>query len=266
MVRRAPAELFGHFESERLRTFRVVGPDVDVDEGPVVRTGEFGAEAIHGVIVAAHLHQRGAVDAGAHDLALLEVMGDEDDGLHASGGGVSADAVRQVAGAGAGELFVAEFTRPCRGHGDHTVLEGPRRVRGVILDVEVVQAERLAEVFRAHERRVAGADIDRRIGVAGQEILVAPEAGGATLDRLAGDVLTDAVVVVGHFDGTETELADVEGRERVFAMTLATAQVSGETHALLSVCRNRRRCQGGLPWKHFPGMTWWIRGAPSMRG
>ena len=81
------------------------------------------------------------------------------------------------------------------------------------------------------ERREASADIDGGVGVAGEEIAVAPEAGGAGADALAGDVAADGVVVVGDFDGAEAELADVARFEGVFAMTFAAAKVGGEAHA-----------------------------------
>src|SRR3970282_437826 len=163
-VGRAPAELFGDFEAESLRAFGVVGADVDVDERPVVGAGEFGAEAVDGVVVATDLDEGGAVDTGAEDLSGLEVVGDEDNGFHTGGGGMGAYAVGEVTGAGAGELFVSKFAGAGACDGDDAVLERPRGVDGVVLDVEVGQAERLAEVFRVDEGGEAGADVDRGMG------------------------------------------------------------------------------------------------------
>src|SRR5690606_28436535 len=118
-----------------------------------------------------------------------------------------------------------------RCHRNHTVLERPGRVHRVVLDVEVVQPERLAEVLRAHQRRIPGADVDRVRRIDRQEVLVPPEAGRARGDACPGHVSADRVVVVGDFDGPEAEVADVARFERVFAMTLATAKVGSETHA-----------------------------------
>ena len=83
------------------------------------------------------------------------------------------------------------------------------------------------------QRREAGADINGRVSVAGEEVLVAPEAGRAALDGLAAGVLLDPVVVIDDFDRAETEFADMGSFERVFALTLATAKAGCVTHASL---------------------------------
>ena len=60
VVRELPAELLGDLEGQRLRAFRVVGPDVDVDERPGRELArQLGAEAVH-VVVAAVDGDRGA--------------------------------------------------------------------------------------------------------------------------------------------------------------------------------------------------------------
>ena len=50
VLRRAPAELLGDFVAERLGAFRVEGPQVDVDEAPVVAVGDLAAQAVDVVI------------------------------------------------------------------------------------------------------------------------------------------------------------------------------------------------------------------------
>jgi hypothetical protein len=88
------------------------------------------------------------VDAGREDLLLLEVGRDEDVGLHAERGAVGGDRVGQVAGRGAREDLVAELAGARRGDRDDAVLERVRRVRGVVLDPHLAQAEALGEAGR----------------------------------------------------------------------------------------------------------------------
>ena len=77
---------------------------------------------------------------------MFEVVRDEDESLHPGARGVSADAVREIAGRGAGERREAELARLGRGDGDDAVFERPGRVGAVVLEVEVLEAQFLAEV------------------------------------------------------------------------------------------------------------------------
>ena len=154
-VRRLPAQLLGDLPGDRLRALRVVGAQVDVDERPVALAGELGAQAVDVVVVAADLHDVRAVDAGREDLLLLEVGGDEDVGLQAERRGVGGDGVREVARRRAGEHLEAELPRACGGDADDAVLEGVRRVGGVVLDPDLVEAEPLGEPVGADQRRAA---------------------------------------------------------------------------------------------------------------
>src|SRR3990172_705054 len=73
-----PAELLQDLVAVGLGTFRVVRPNVDVDEGPAVLVRDLGAEAVDLVVGPLHRHQRRLVHERRDDLALLEIRRDED--------------------------------------------------------------------------------------------------------------------------------------------------------------------------------------------
>ena len=224
MIGRAPAELLGDLEAEGARALGVVGPHVDVDEGPRLGLRHLRAEPVHVVVGALDHHERRVVDAAADDLALLEVVRDEDDRLHPGAGAVRGDGVREVAGAGAGDAGVAELARLRDRDGDDAVLERPRRVDGVVLDPEPLEAERRRQVVGAQQRREARPEVHAVLRLGRQQVGVAPQRGRPGGDGLAGDRGGDALVVIGDLEGAETELAE-EGRgERELAPALAAAE------------------------------------------
>ena len=143
---------------ERLRALGVVGAQVHVHERPRMLAGELGAEPVDVVVVAVDRDQVGAVDAGREDLLLLEVGGHEHVGLEARGSGVGGDGVGEVAGGGAGDHLVAELLGLRDGDVDDAVLEGVRRVGGVVLDVDLADAEPLGEPLGPDQRREAGVE------------------------------------------------------------------------------------------------------------
>ena len=160
------------------------------------------------------------------------------------------------------QLAQASFSNQARGRGcghrNHTVLERPK-VHRVVLDVEVVQAERLAEVSRTNERGEVCADVDGGVGVDRENRGTAR--GWPGLLIRARDSPADSVVVVGDFDGAETELADMLCGERVFAMTFATAKGSciGHGHAPRSMGTGWRVRQGT---RKIGADRGWIAGSP----
>ena len=79
MLRESPAKLFGNLEAVGLGALRVVGAEVDVGESPAVGVSHLRAQAVDVVVVAAHGDDARTIDAGAGDLAELEIVGDEDD-------------------------------------------------------------------------------------------------------------------------------------------------------------------------------------------
>ena len=85
VLRQTPAELLGDFISHGLRTLGVVGAQVDVDDAPGVLLRNFGAKAVHLIVIALHVHQVGAVNLRGDDFLWFEVGGNEDERLKAAG-------------------------------------------------------------------------------------------------------------------------------------------------------------------------------------
>jgi hypothetical protein len=207
-VGKLPTELLDDLEGDRLRALRVVRAHVDVHERPVVVLGrQLGAQAIDLVVVTANGHQVRAVDAGAEDLLLFEVGGDEDVGRQPERGGLGGDGVAEVAGRGAGERAEAQLAGPRRSDRDDAILEGVRRVGGVVLDPHLTQTESLGQTIRADQRRPARGEPGPRGQVVGrprwtahqrQEVRVAPDILRSSLDAPTQrrHVVGGAVVVV----------------------------------------------------------------------
>ena len=171
------------------------------------------------VVVAVDADEAGAVDQRVEDLGGLEVGGNEDAGLEAEARGLGGDGVGEVAGRGAADGGEAELLRVGEGDGDDAILEGERReADGVVLDVEIVGADALAEVFGADERGEAYGQIGLEAFGDGQEGGVAPDVGGAGGDVLAGEVAAGGFEVVGDFEGGQAVGA---GGERLVAEALA---------------------------------------------
>ncbi len=85
MVGHPPAQVLGDLEADGLGALGVERPEVDVDESPAEAEGDLRAEAVDLVVVALDGDDLGAVDGRAQDLALLEIVGDEDVSLEAGG-------------------------------------------------------------------------------------------------------------------------------------------------------------------------------------
>ena len=216
VVRYPPAQLLGDFVPKGLAAFGVVGPHVDVDEGPGVVVADLAAQAVHFVVGAFDGNQRGVVHRGADDLAALQVGGYEDHRVNPGPRGVSGHATGQIAGAGAGQRLVAELDRLRRGDRHHPVLERERRVHAVVLDVQVVQAQLLAEVPGLQQGGVTRHDVHGVVRLRRQQVVVAPDAQRAVGDALVRDHLGDGHVVIDDLKRAEAEIANVEGFARVF--------------------------------------------------
>ena len=185
VIRQAPAELLGDLVADGLRALGVVGAQVDVDEAPVVLVGDQGAEAVDVVVVAVDADQARAVDLGVEDLGGLEIGGDEDAGLQAQTRRLRGDGVGQVAGRGAADGVEAEGLRVGQRDRDHAVLEAERReADGVVLDVEIVRADALAQIARADQRGEANRKVGLKAFGNGQQRGVAPDVGRALGDGL----------------------------------------------------------------------------------
>src|SRR5499426_2763753 len=98
----------------------------------------------------------------------------------------------------------------------HAILERPRRVADrVVLHPDLAAAELVGQVLRADQRREAHVVADGDVAVDRQQRLVPPHARRAGLDRLPRDDALQRIVPIVDLEGTETELADMEGRRLV---------------------------------------------------
>jgi hypothetical protein len=104
------------------------------------------------------------------------------------------------------------------------------RVRGVVLDPELIDAEPLGEPIGAHQRGEAGLERGPGRGRAlaeGKEVRVAPDPAAARLDAslyLAG---IKGREVVRDLEWAEAVLADVAGVELVRGAALLAPQLAG---------------------------------------
>src|SRR5665809_122810 len=130
--------------------------------GTTIASGarHLGAESVDVVVAPVDGNDVTTEDYGARDLARLEVRRNEHDAPHARGRRVGGDGVGQVAGRGTGRNLVTERTSDAQRNGDHSILEGVRRIAGVGLDPQFLQPELCGEPGgRAHQRS-AGSDVD----------------------------------------------------------------------------------------------------------
>ncbi len=184
--------------------------------------------------------------------------------------GVGGDRAGQVAGRRATDGREAQLVGGLRGGDGHRpILEREGRVDGVVLEPQVVQAERLAEAVGADEGRATGLGVDDAVALDRQQGAVAPQAGRALLDAGAADAGADGVVVVGDLERPEAVGADVERLGRVQATALAAAQAE---HAARGGCpvgrggsrrvgdQHRRRFGSSLcaapPWRERGTQKW----------
>ena len=150
---------------------------------------------------------RASIEAGPQSIwryaDLLPVSAPEDARL-APGMTPLVPAPRLAAELGIGELWLKlDTANPTHSFKDR-----------VVLDVELADAPLGGQVARAHQRGEADRAADRRPAVheiERQQIGVAPDRFGAGLDARAADARADHLVVVLDLEGTEAELADVDG-------------------------------------------------------
>jgi hypothetical protein len=137
---------------------------------------------------------------------------------------VGGDAVGEVAGRGAADGVEAELDGLGQRDGDDAVLVGKRRIiGGVVLDVELFDAQFGGELVGADQRREARAQAGARLAFDREQVLVAPERAWPGLDRGTGDIAPGLLVVEGDLDGAEivvTDGARLDGVERFALLAL----------------------------------------------
>ena len=162
-VGRAPAQVLGGLERDRLRPLRVVGPHVHVHERPRALEGQLRAQPVHVVVGAVHRKDGRAVGGRGDDLLALQVRRHEDVGRQAERRGGGRGGAGKVARRRAGERLVAELDRLGGRDRHDPILERMRRVRRLGLDVEVaVEAELDRQPVGPDERRAPDRQAARR--------------------------------------------------------------------------------------------------------
>jgi hypothetical protein len=103
--------------------------------------------------------------------------------------------------------------------GDDAVLERVRRIRGVELQPELADPERLGEPRRRDERRAARRKALLRRRGDRQQVGVAPDRARTGLDALAGDDGALGIPVVDRVERAEAFRADPDRVEAVTGFT-----------------------------------------------
>ena len=125
-------------------------------------------------------------------------------------------------------------------HRHDPVLERERRIiDGVVLDIELANAERPREPVGPDQRRAADLAADGRLAVQGEQLAVPPHRPGPRRDGLARQRSRDLVVVVGDLERTEVVGTEVEG----FLGIMLAAQAALQTQHGLSGHRCISRCE-----------------------
>src|SRR5437773_1944770 len=94
-------------------------------------------------------------------------------------------------------------------------------IDGIVLDVELAQAETISQPRAAHERRITGVQAGLRFTGDGQQLTISPEILGTVRDQLAREVYGG--VVVNRFERPQAFRADIgrfSGKYRLTQMTL----------------------------------------------
>ena len=144
--------------------------------------------------------------------------------------GRGADRAGEVAGGGAGQGGEAEGAGGLDGDRHDAVLEGVRRVAGVVLDVQTAGDAQLGgEPVGLDELGEAGVEVGLvgHVGGDRQQRGVAPDVVRAGLDPLAQALGVAARQVVGDFERPETLLAGEDRAEREARAALAAGQRGG---------------------------------------
>ena len=179
------------------------------------------------VVVAVDGVDRRPVDGSRSELLRLEVSRNEDGRVQPFGGRPGRDRAGEVAGRRARERRQPELLRLPRGHGDHPVLEGVRRVRGVEFEPQLPTPTSSASRGAGTSGVMPGASrgtVGRRHR---QKVGVPPERGRAGREPLAGHRRTHAVPVVDRVERPEALPTGTDRLERVLGRAHPTGKGEG---------------------------------------
>src|SRR6267154_1192928 len=108
-------------------------------------------------------------------------------------------------------------------------------VDGVVLYIEMLQAELRAEAMTMKQRREAGVGPDVRYSVEihRQQFAITPQIMRPLLDNRSRDSGANLGVVVGDLEWPEAGLADMQRAYRILLPALATFQICNVDHRVL---------------------------------
>ena len=139
-------------------------------------------------------------------------------------------AVGEIAGRRAAERLESELDGARGGDRDDAILVRERRmIDGIVLEIQLADAERLREAIGFDERRESRIEAGARLAVDRQQLAIAPQVLRARLDLRAAHVAPDLVVVVDDFERSETLVAHPQRlcrKHRLAQVTLQSGYVS----------------------------------------
>src|SRR5262249_57670880 len=95
----------------------------------------------------------------------------------------------------------AELARLAQCYRNNAVLERQRReVDRIVLDPELLDAQRLGEAVCLDQRRAADVQADGRLALQRQQFAVAPHVVGPALEERAADLGPEGIVVLEDLD------------------------------------------------------------------
>ena len=175
MCRCLPTELFEEFKTEGFRAFSIERSDVDVNKCPWIDPTNFTAKPVDIVISASDAYDCGTVNEGGDDFADLKIRGDKEKTIQFRYSGVCGNSVGKIASGRTGDSVKVEFLRFAQGDCNNPIFKGKRRMAdGVIFDIDLLDPERICEIFGANEGSEPGVLAIRRFTVYRQEICITP--------------------------------------------------------------------------------------------
>ena len=109
MSGKLPTERLCHLEVMGLGTFGIIGPQINVDEGPAVFVTDLTTESIDVIIVAFDRDGFWPVNGGTNDLSLFQAVGNKDVTLQSGSRCMCCDCVGEISGRRAGHGVESEF-------------------------------------------------------------------------------------------------------------------------------------------------------------
>src|SRR5262249_19898693 len=96
-------------EAMGLGTFGIIGPQINVDEGPAVFVTDLTTDSIDVIIVAFDRDGFWPVNGGTNDLSLFQAVGNKDVALQSGSRCMRCDCIGAISGRRAGHCVESEF-------------------------------------------------------------------------------------------------------------------------------------------------------------